>query len=182
MSEGGPSRSIAVPTRTAALAVEVVHHGGAWVGADISDAAIELAAHAAFTEALPKTGAAYEVTVVLTDDAEMQTLNRQWRGKDSPTNVLSFPAGDSPEEPKPLGDVVIAYETALKEASDGKISFAAHVSHLVVHGVLHLLGHDHMEDGEAERMEALERRGLASLGIADPYRDEGETDLAEASP
>ena len=112
----------------------------------------------------------------------MQTLNSQWRGKDAPTNVLSFPAGDAPGEPGPLGDIVIAYETAAKEAEEATMPFGDHVSHLVVHGVLHLLGFDHMQDDEAERMEQLERRGLASLGIADPYRDDGEAGLAEASP
>ncbi len=182
MTEDGPSRSIAEPTQPAALAVEIVHHGGAWADAAVSDAMVELAAHAAFAEAIPRTPASYELTIVLTDDAEMRSLNRQWRGKDAPTNVLSFPAGDAPGEPGPLGDVVIAYETAVKEAEDGNLAFADHVSHLVVHGVLHLLGLDHMQDDEAERMEDLERRGLASLGIADPYRDEGEAGLAEASP
>ena len=182
MTKDGPSRSIAEPIQRAALVVEVVHHGGAWADAGVGDATIELAAHAAFAEAMPRIPASYELTIVLTDDAEMRSLNRQWRGKDAPTNVLSFPAGDAPGEPGPLGDVVIAYETAAKEAEDGNLALADHVSHLVVHGVLHLLGLDHIQDDEAERMEDLERRGLASLGIADPYRDEGEAGLAEASP
>jgi len=182
MTEDGPSRSIAEPSQRAALAVEVVHHGGAWTDTELSDATVELAAHAAFAEATPAIPASYELTIVLTDDAEMQALNRQWRGKDAPTNVLSFPAGDAPGEPGSLGDVVIAFETAAKEAEDENISLADHVSHLVVHGVLHLLGFDHMQDDEAERMEDLERRGLASLGIADPYREEGEAGLTEAAP
>jgi probable rRNA maturation factor len=181
MTEDGPSRSIAAPTQPAALAVEVVHHGGPWGDAGISDATVELAAHAAFAEATPSLPASYEITIVLTDDAEMRTLNRDWRDKDAPTNVLSFPAGDAPGEPGALGDVVIAYETAAKEAADENLTLADHVSHLVVHGVLHLLGFDHMQDDEAERMEDLERRGLAALGIADPYHDEGEAGLAEAT-
>ncbi|WP_083238968.1 rRNA maturation RNase YbeY [Methyloceanibacter superfactus] len=181
MTADGPSRNIAAPAQPLALTVEVVRHGSAWAHAGISDATVELAAHAAFTEARPSRPASYEITIVLTDDAEMRTLNRDWRGKDAPTNVLSFPAGDAPGEPGPLGDVVIAYETAAKEAADDKLTLADHISHLVVHGVLHLLGFDHMQDDEAERMEALERRGLASLGIADPYRDEGEAGLAEAT-
>jgi probable rRNA maturation factor len=181
MTEDGPSRSIAAPAQPSALVVEVVHHGGAWTNAGISDATVKLAAHAAFAEATPTPPASYEIAIVLTDDAEMRTLNRSWRGKDVATNVLSFPAGDAPGEPGPLGDVVIAYETAVKEAAGEKLTLADHVSHLVVHGVLHLLGFDHMQDDEAERMEDLERRGLASLGIADPYRDEGEAGLAEAA-
>ncbi|HUU66953.1 MAG TPA: rRNA maturation RNase YbeY [Methyloceanibacter sp.] len=182
MTEDDPSHIIAAPTQRAALVVEVVRHGGAWADAGLGDATVELAAHAAFAEAVPKIEAPYELTIVLTDDAEMRSLNRQWRDKDAPTNVLSFSAGDVPGEPGPLGDVVIAYETAAKEASDDNIALADHVSHLVIHGVLHLLGFDHVQDDEAERMEDLERRGLASLGIADPYRDAGETGLAEASP
>ena len=103
-------------------------------------------------------------------------------GKDAPTNVLSFPAGDVPGKPGPLGDIVIAFETAQREANDGHTPFSDHVSHLVVHGVLHLLGLDHMQDDEAERMEALETRALASIGIADPYQGESATGLAEVTP
>ena len=181
MTEVGPSRSIAAPAQPVALSVEVVHHGGAWEDSGISDATVELAAHAAFAEATPSLPASYEITIVLTDDSEMRTLNREWRDKDAPTNVLSFPAGEAPGEPGALGDVVIAYETAAKEATDESLTLPDHISHLVVHGVLHLLGYDHMRDDEAERMEDLERRGLASLGIADPYRDAGEAGPAEAT-
>ena len=106
---------------------------------------------------------------MLTDDAEMRALNRTWRGKDAATNVLSFPAREKVRGPGLLGDVVLAYETTLKEARAQGIALDAHVSHLVVHGVLHLIGFDHLEDSDAERMEAIERTALASLGIADPY-------------
>jgi probable rRNA maturation factor len=181
MTEDGPRPDIAEPRLRADLAVEVVRHGGAWDESTISDTAVELAAHAAFAEAPPRTPAPHEATVVLTDDAEMRDLNRDWRGKDAPTNVLSFPAGETPGEPVPLGDIVIAYETALKEADAESITLSDHVSHLVVHGMLHLLGFDHMEDDEAERMEDLESHALASLGIADPYEREGDAGLAEAS-
>ena len=104
----------------------------------------------------------------------MRALNRIWRGKDTSTNVLSFPAGEpvgtTHGESLPLGDVVLAAETVLAEADDKGISVADHVAHLVVHGTLHLLGYDHETGGaEAERMEALERRILKRLGIADPY-------------
>ncbi|MGH6735640.1 MAG: rRNA maturation RNase YbeY [Methyloceanibacter sp.] len=181
MSEGGPSRNSAEPAQRAELVVEVVRHGGAREASGISDATVELAAHAAFAVAPPRPPAFYEITIVLTDDVEMREINRSWRDKDAPTNVLSFPAGDAPGEPRFLGDVVIAYETALKEAIESGVPLADHISHLAVHGILHLLGFDHIDDEAAERMEGLERTALASLGVADPYRG-GETALAEVSP
>jgi probable rRNA maturation factor len=115
-----------------------------------------------------------EISLVLGDDALVQRLNRDYRGVDKPTNVLSFAAldddGPLPSDgPVLLGDVVLAYETMRAEAeADGK-TISAHLSHLVVHGVLHLLGYNHSEDEEAEAMETLERSILAVLDIADPY-------------
>lgn len=115
-----------------------------------------------------------EVSVLLADDGRVRELNRDWRGKDSPTNVLSFPAWEPgtqlpPEGPLPLGDVAVALETVLREAAAEGKTPEAHLAHLVVHGTLHLLGHDHEVEDEAERMEALEVRALEALGIADPY-------------
>jgi probable rRNA maturation factor len=111
-----------------------------------------------------------EVTVVLADDARVHELNRRFRGKDAPTNVLSFPAPPLPEgAPGPLGDVILAYETVAREAAAQGKSLAHHVQHLLVHGVLHLLGYDHETEAEAAAMEGEERRLLAGLGIADPY-------------
>jgi probable rRNA maturation factor len=113
---------------------------------------------------------ALEVSLLLTDDAEQQELNRDHRGKDSPTNVLSFPAGFVPPAgPRPLGDISLALETVIREAEEQDKSVADHLSHLLVHGTLHLLGYDHGDDVEAEEMEALEREILAGLGVADPY-------------
>ena len=113
------------------------------------------------------------LTVLLTDDAAIRVLNRDWRGQDKPTNVLSFPGDPGmplpPGVPRHLGDVAIALETLLAEASAQGRSPADHLAHLVVHGVLHLLGHDHRDDAEAEAMEALETAILARLGVADPY-------------
>jgi probable rRNA maturation factor len=112
------------------------------------------------------------IDVVLTSDAEMRLINRDWRGKDAPTNVLSFP---SPAMPVPdgevphLGDIVLAWGTVALEARDGGKTLSDHLTHLVVHGTLHLLGHDHETEGEADKMEAREREILASLNIADPY-------------
>ena len=115
-----------------------------------------------------------ELSVVFADDALVQRLNRDWRGKDKPTNVLSFPAtgaaGAPPQAPSQLGDVVIALETVAAEARAEKKPLAHHVAHLVTHGVLHLLGHDHARAAAARRMEAIEVQALARLGVPGPYR------------
>ncbi len=110
------------------------------------------------------------VTVVVDDDARIRALNKLWRGFDKPTNVLSFPAPDTQPGPaRTLGDIAISYETTAREAvAEGK-SFADHMSHLSVHGFLHLLGYDHESDEDAEEMEGLERVILARIGISDPY-------------
>ena len=118
-----------------------------------------------------------EVSLLLTDDAQVRELNAEYRQQDKPTNVLSFAALDEdspvpPDGPILLGDVIVAYQTAEREAREEGKNFADHLSHLVVHGVLHLLGYDHIEDDEAEEMESLERSILAGLGIPDPYRGE----------
>ena len=110
-----------------------------------------------------------EVTIVLGGDALVHRLNRDFRGKDKPTNVLSFPAGSSLAPEQPLGDVVIALETTRAEARAAAKPLADHLAHLVMHGVLHLLGHDHERPGPARRMERLEVQLLAGFGIADPY-------------
>lgn len=119
-------------------------------------------------------GAKAELSLVLADDAALRELNREFRGQDKPTNVLSFPASEKPEPGAPmvlLGDVVLAYETVAREARAQGKSLAEHTAHMVVHGVLHLLGFDHERGGgEAERMEALETQILAKLGIPNPYR------------
>jgi probable rRNA maturation factor len=123
-----------------------------------------------------ETGKAGAVALLLTDDDEMRVLNRTWKSKDAPTNVLSFPA---PEGFGSLGDVAMGFETVAREAQAQGKSFADHAAHLLVHGYLHLLGHDHHTDSEAEAMEAHERTILAALGIADPYRCETEEEAAQ---
>jgi probable rRNA maturation factor len=118
-----------------------------------------------------------ELAVMLTDDAGIRTLNRNWRGIDKPTNVLSFPAlqptgsGGPNEAPRMLGDIAIAYETMRREADDEQKPFDHHLSHLAIHGFLHLMGYDHEADDDAEAMETLEQEILAQLGIPDPYAD-----------
>jgi probable rRNA maturation factor len=120
------------------------------------------------------------VSLLFTSDAEIQTLNREWRQRDKPTNVLSFPmqereellalADDGP--PTLLGDVALGYETCTREAAEKGIALADHASHLIVHGLLHLAGYDHeISPADADAMEALETKALAGLGIADPYGD-----------
>jgi probable rRNA maturation factor len=112
------------------------------------------------------------VSALFTDDRTVAALNSEWRGKDGPTNVLSFPAEPIPGLPddmQPLGDVALASGVCAREAAEKQASFHDHTAHLLVHGLLHLLGYDHVEDEDAERMEDLERRILQRLGIADPY-------------
>ncbi|WP_193219508.1 rRNA maturation RNase YbeY [Bosea sp. 29B] len=112
-----------------------------------------------------------ELSLLLTDDKRIRIVNRDWRGFDKATNVLSFPAAP-PERiasSPVIGDIVIALETVAREANAEEKSFGDHLSHLVIHGLLHLLGEDHETEAEAQRMEALETAALARLGIADPY-------------
>ncbi|MFG0834453.1 rRNA maturation RNase YbeY [Aeromonas bivalvium] len=114
-----------------------------------------------------------EVTVRLVDEAESRELNHTYRGKDSPTNVLSFPFEAPPGLELPLlGDLVICRQVVEREAAEQNKPLEAHWAHMVVHGSLHLLGYDHIEDEEAEEMEALEREIMAELGFADPYLDD----------
>ncbi len=141
---------------------------------------------AAWTDALPQAeaiaqraaeaacrGAAGDVVVLLTDDAAVQDLNARFRGRDTATNVLSFPA--SAGAGAHLGDVALAFGVCAREAKDQGKSLADHLSHLVAHGVLHLLGYDHETDADAEAMEALERAVLAPLGVPDPYAEPSPT-------
>jgi len=123
-----------------------------------------------------------ELAVMLTDDSGIRTLNNSWRGIDKPTNVLSFPAlqptgAVGPDDaPRMLGDIAIAFETTRKEADDEQKPFDHHLSHLAVHGFLHLIGYDHENNGDADAMEGLETEVLAQLGIPDPYADRERMD------
>lgn len=155
----------ALATRAARAAIERTPHGG-----------------------LSTTAATIEISVRLTTDEEVQGLNRQYRGKDKATNVLSFPMvqpdlletmdEDSDADASGasttggellLGDIVLAYGVCVAEAAERGIPLASHATHLIVHGTLHLLGYDHIDDLHADRMETIERSALASLGIDDPY-------------
>jgi len=113
-----------------------------------------------------------EIALMLTSDSEMQALNKRFRSKDTPTNVLSFPSGDKNDF---LGDIALARETCAQEAALREISIADHAAHLIVHGMLHLIGYDHQIESDAGPMERRETEILALLGVKDPYADELET-------
>ena len=171
----GDARSTGAGPAEPSIAIDCALRSDDW--ADLPEAAelAERAARAALA-ACPQLPAGGELSLVLSDDAEVQILNKAYRGKDGPTNVLSFPGDPLPEgdggPPYLLGDVVLAQGVCAREAAAQGKALADHLSHLVVHGVLHLLGHDHENDSEAERMESLEVEILAALGVADPYASE----------
>jgi probable rRNA maturation factor len=153
------------------LVAAIVEEDGDWSGFRLVEEAIQQAAAALARHPrlrLPRGG---EATVVLGSDALTRRLNKTYRGKDAPTNVLSFPYQRPPaaDVGAYLGDVVLAAETIRQEAADRGIELTHHVQHLVVHGLLHLLGHDHDTDAAAEEMERLETEVLAMIGLADPY-------------
>ena len=155
------------------LAVEI--EAGDWSGLGDAETLCRRAADAALAVLPDRPTGDLSATLLLTDDATLRELNRRWRGQDKATNVLSFPtpaapAGSGrPGMPRELGDVALACETVVREARDEERSLADHTAHLVVHGLLHLLGLDHDIDREAAIMEGLEIEALARLGIADPY-------------
>jgi len=142
-----------------------------WRAAPRLDALVRRAAEAAIAGDGAKLRADAEISILLTDDATIRGLNARWRGKDKATNVLSFPAvaPDRLADARALGDIVVAWETVMREAQAERKSVADHLAHLVVHGVLHLLGRDHERDDDAEDMESLERAILSGLGVPDPY-------------
>ena len=163
-------------TTTSIPATDVLVVADCWTAEADAEAVIHRAIATAADMVDAETGDA-ELAIMLTDDAGIRTLNQNWRGIDKPTNVLSFPALQPPSgveldnAPRMLGDIAIAYETTRREADDEGKPFVNHLSHLAIHGFLHLVGYDHEKDGEAEAMESLETEILAQLGIPDPYAD-----------
>jgi probable rRNA maturation factor len=164
-------------TAIAGLKIDVLVDSKHWRNAAAAKVVVRRALKQAARTLSTKTA---ELAIVLTDDAAMRRLNRNWRGVDAPTNVLSFAIknpGDAPDERlgsrlvgNHLGDIVLAYETVKREAHREGKSFDHHLAHLVVHGFLHLLGYDHGTDVQARRMETTERSILRDLAVPDPYR------------
>lgn len=158
------------PPSSSWLRIDVVPDGGDWsafepVAEHVASAAAALAAHPDLAD-----HAVADACVALSDDDNVRGLNATYRGMDKPTNVLSFPAGSGPRDGViPLGDIVLAVETIAREAAQQAVPPVQHLQHLVVHGLLHLLGYDHETDEEAAQMEAVETTVLASLGIPNPY-------------
>jgi probable rRNA maturation factor len=157
--------AIAANNAPDAIAIDIAVEAAGWSAHAGAEDAVRRAIEAA-TAFESKAG---EIAVLLTDDAAIRVMNATWRGIDKPTNVLSFPAVES--DAPHLGDIAIACETVAREAEAENKAFLDHLAHLSIHGYLHLIGFDHETDREAERMEHLETRILASLSIADPYAD-----------
>jgi probable rRNA maturation factor len=156
----------------ASVIVDIVVDSDLWSEHPDAEATVQRAIHAAAAAA--GNG---DVAVMLTDDAAIRAMNAKWRGIDKPTNVLSFPSGESPAaRDAHLGDIAIACETVAAESAAENKAFADHLAHLAVHGYLHLVGFDHETDAEAVRMEHLETQILSGLGIADPYADPTSAD------
>ena len=154
-----------MPKKTKRITCEIVRKSGLWPRTPV----LTKAANAVVGQ-IEKMADGF-VTFVFTDDAEIQVLNHDWRGKDNPTNVLSFPDGDEDDTGHVhLGDVILAHQTLTREAKELDISFKDHLSHLMLHGCLHLLGYDHITHREAKEMEGLETKLLARMGINNPYK------------
>ena len=155
------------------IAIEIAEESDLWHRLDGIEERVRRAVAASVAVANLKHAPGAELSVVLTDDAGIRTINAQWRGMDKPTNVLSFPQaeGKAIARAPMLGDIILACETIEREAAEAEKPFADHVTHLIVHGLLHLFGYDHMNDADAEAMEAMEIRILATLDIENPYAD-----------
>ncbi|MES0883316.1 rRNA maturation RNase YbeY [Roseibium sp. SCP14] len=153
--------------------IDLAIEAGNWPEERQLRALVERAISAAFQEADLEAIENTEVSLLFTDDVSIRRLNKQWRDKDKPTNVLSFPGSDPQGDVYGplLGDIVFAHDTIVREAEEMGVDFSDHLSHLTVHGLLHLFDYDHQESDEAELMECLEKSILAALGVDDPYAD-----------
>ncbi|MDB5570862.1 MAG: hypothetical protein JWN93_2045 [Hyphomicrobiales bacterium] len=149
--------------------VDILVEDPRWSASFDVDALVHKAIAGTMAVIEPEIGPGAEVSFLFCDDAQIAVLNHSWRGKDSPTNVLSFPALESGGDFRMLGDIVLAFETIAREAADEDKHLEAHTAHMIVHGFLHLLGYDHIESEDAEEMEAAESRVLIGLGLADPW-------------
>jgi probable rRNA maturation factor len=157
------------------IAVDVLVEAGDWPAEPELDRLAERAVAASLAAVAAEIAPPAEVSIVFTDDDHIRALNRRYRGRDAATNVLSFPAAPQVKGKlgPPLGDIVLARQTIAREAAADGLTVADHLTHLIVHGFLHLLGYDHDTDRDAAVMTRLETAILARLGIADPYADDG---------
>jgi probable rRNA maturation factor len=154
------------------LAIETRIDAAGWNALEGLDALVAGSVRAALDESGDELAEGAEVSLLFCDDAAIRALNRQFRGQDKPTNVLSFPGPEPVESAAFLGDIAVAFETVAREALEQGKSLEQHCRHMIVHGFLHLLGYDHEDDEEAEAMEAMETRILQRLGVDDPYRED----------
>lgn len=150
-----------------AVSADIVIESGLWAAEPGAQATVDAAISAASVHST-RGG---EVSILLADDSAVREINRQWRGLDKPTNVLSFPAADTPATKGHLGDIVIAYETLQRECEIEEKAFLHHLAHLTVHGFLHLIGYDHETDAQADEMEALESRIMTAMNLPDPWHE-----------
>jgi probable rRNA maturation factor len=158
--------------------IEINLSAAAWESFDSLEGLVRRCVDASLAETRAKLFEGCELSVTFCDDAEIQELNAEWRGKDKPTNVLSFPTPGKLAARPLLGDIVIAYETVAREAAEQDKTLSEHTAHMVIHGFLHLIGYDHETAAEAEEMEGLERRIASRLDLRDPYA-EGEDEAGE---
>lgn len=158
------------------LAIEIAVECDEWGRRDLLDALVAESLQAVLDETGERLREGAEVSFLFGDDARIRDLNRQFRGKDQPTNVLSFPGPEPLESALFLGDIALAFETIGCEAREQGKSLQDHSRHMIVHGFLHLLGYDHEDDAEADEMEAVEIRVLRALGVENPYRDDHESE------
>ena len=180
MADAGPHMGISLADGGGAVTVDAVIEDERWADAGLEPLALR--ATDAVLGHLGLDAALWEIALLACDDARIATLNAEFRGKVSPTNVLSWPsfdlaagsAGSRPERPDPamgpeLGDIALAFETCAREAAEADIPLENHIAHLIVHGTLHLLGYDHIRDEDADLMERIEAEILATMGIPNPY-------------
>jgi probable rRNA maturation factor len=156
----------ALKRRTAAPSMDIQIASSKWDAQPSAEQTVREAVAAAAAAVEAGDG---EVSIMLTDDETIRTLNRDWRKIDKATNVLSFPAPDTAGAEKMFGDIVIAYETLVRECDEEDRIFPHHLAHLTVHGFLHLIGYDHQTDSEADAMEALESKIMIAMKRPDPY-------------
>lgn len=160
----------AAPTRDGEIETVIEDDGWRRALPDVEALALECQRKAAAIE----PALAREIALLLCDDAAIQALNKRFRAKDAPTNVLSFPSDDEGGPlGEPLGDIALARETCMRQAEEKAIALRDHAAHLIIHGMLHLIGYDHIDDDDAARMEAREVEILDQMGIANPHGKDG---------